>query len=57
MQGDVIDAIETLSGLLVATHVHDNHGRRDEHLAPFEGTIDWPGAADRRCRRSATTAR
>lgn len=22
-------------------HVHDNKGRRDDHLAPFEGTIDW----------------
>jgi sugar phosphate isomerase/epimerase len=44
LQGDVLDAIETLSGLLIATHVHDNHGRRDEHLAPFEGTIDWTGA-------------
>jgi sugar phosphate isomerase/epimerase len=44
LQGDVVDAIETLSGLLLATHVHDNHGRRDEHLAPFEGTIDWTGA-------------
>jgi sugar phosphate isomerase/epimerase len=44
MMGDVVDAIETLSGMLVATHVHDNHGTRDEHLPPFEGTIDWPGA-------------
>jgi sugar phosphate isomerase/epimerase len=44
LQGDVVDAIETLSGLLVATHVHDNHGKRDEHLAPFEGTINWTGA-------------
>jgi len=44
LQGSVVDAIETLSGLLAATHVHDNHGRRDEHLAPFEGTIDWHGA-------------
>jgi len=44
MQGDVVDAIESLSGVLAATHVHDNHGERDEHLAPFEGTIDWAGA-------------
>lgn len=22
-------------------HVHDNHGRHDEHLLPFFGTIDW----------------
>jgi sugar phosphate isomerase/epimerase len=44
MQGDVVDAIESLSGVLAATHVHDNHGERDEHLAPFDGTIDWAGA-------------
>ena len=25
-----------------ATHIHDNHGDRDEHLWPFEGKIDWP---------------
>jgi sugar phosphate isomerase/epimerase len=24
------------------THVHDNHGDKDEHLWPFEGTVDWP---------------
>ena len=44
LQGDVVEAIETLSGVLIATHVHDNRGQRDEHLAPYEGTIDWAGA-------------
>ena len=44
MQGDVVEAIEAVSGVLVATHVHDNRGTRDEHLAPFDGTIDWAGA-------------
>jgi len=24
------------------THVHDNHGDKDEHLWPFDGTLDWP---------------
>jgi len=24
------------------THVHDNHGEKDQHLWPFEGTLDWP---------------
>ena len=24
-----------------ASHVHDNHGEKDEHLWPFEGTLDW----------------
>lgn len=44
MDGDLVDAVETVSGHLVTTHVHDNRGRTDEHLLPFEGTIDWPGA-------------
>jgi sugar phosphate isomerase/epimerase len=42
--GDVVEAIEAVSEHLVALHVHDNRGRADEHLLPFEGTIDWPGA-------------
>jgi sugar phosphate isomerase/epimerase len=29
---------------LIATHVHDNHGRSDDHLMPFDGTIDWPAS-------------
>ena len=44
MMGDLVEAIETVSGSLIATHVHDNHGARDEHLPPFDGTIDWPAA-------------
>jgi sugar phosphate isomerase/epimerase len=44
MDGDLIDAIETVSGHLITTHVHDNRGRADEHLVPFDGTIDWPCA-------------
>jgi sugar phosphate isomerase/epimerase len=44
MDGDVVDAIETVSEHLVTTHVHDNRGRSDDHLVPFDGTIDWPGA-------------
>jgi len=44
MDGDLVDAIETVSEHLVTTHVHDNRGRTDDHLIPFDGTIDWPGA-------------
>jgi sugar phosphate isomerase/epimerase len=44
LEGDLLDAIETASGHLITTHVHDNRGRSDEHLVPFEGTIDWPAA-------------
>lgn len=42
--GDVVDAIETVSEHIAAVHAHDNRGREDEHLVPFEGTIDWPAA-------------
>lgn len=41
MMGDVAEAIETISGHLVTTHVHDNGGSRDDHLVPFEGSLDW----------------
>jgi sugar phosphate isomerase/epimerase len=44
LDGDVVDAIETVSEHLIATHVHDNRGRADDHLMPFDGTIDWPAA-------------
>jgi sugar phosphate isomerase/epimerase len=39
--GDVAEAIETISGHLATTHVHDNGGQRDDHLVPFAGRIDW----------------
>jgi sugar phosphate isomerase/epimerase len=44
MDGDLVDAIETVSEHIVTTHVHDNRGRTDDHLLPFDGTIDWPAA-------------
>jgi sugar phosphate isomerase/epimerase len=44
LMGDLADAIEVVSGELMTTHVHDNLGRSDDHLLPFEGNIDWPTA-------------
>ena len=44
LMGDLGEAIETLSGHLLTTHVHDNGGRRDDHLVPFAGTIGWDAA-------------
>jgi sugar phosphate isomerase/epimerase len=44
MDGDLVEAVETVSEHLITTHVHDNRGVRDEHLVPFDGTIDWPAA-------------
>jgi len=33
-----------LRGLVSSVHLHDNHGEKDEHLPPYDGTIDWPTA-------------
>ena len=41
LMGDVADAIETVAEHMIATHIHDNHGREDEHLVPYFGSIDW----------------
>jgi sugar phosphate isomerase/epimerase len=53
IMGDLGDAIEACSGHLIATHLHDNKGKTDDHLAPgdvlkkiekarhrFEGLLD-----------------
>jgi sugar phosphate isomerase/epimerase len=39
--GDVAGQLETVRDFVVTTHLHDNHGERDEHLLPYQGTIDW----------------
>jgi sugar phosphate isomerase/epimerase len=41
LAGDVADAVEIAAEHLIATHVHDNRRRGDDHLAPFLGTINW----------------
>ena len=45
LQGDLIEAIETASGHLFTTHLHDNRRKTDDHLVPFDGAIDWAEAA------------
>jgi sugar phosphate isomerase/epimerase len=32
---------EKFSPWLVNCHLHDNHGSRDDHLPPGQGTVDW----------------
>jgi len=39
--GDPVDAIEAASGHIVATHLNDNRGSRDDHLVPYDGSVDW----------------
>jgi sugar phosphate isomerase/epimerase len=40
--GGIGVALESMRERVVTAHIHDNHGEKDEHLLPFDGTIDWP---------------
>jgi len=40
----VASALELMRERIIAVHVHDNNGEKDEHLLPFDGTIDWDAA-------------
>jgi sugar phosphate isomerase/epimerase len=42
----VAEAIPTLGTRIASVHVHDNHGLKDEHLWPGDGTIDWPATVE-----------
>jgi len=33
-----------LRELVSSVHLHDNHGEKDEHLPPYDGSINWPAA-------------
>lgn len=33
--------LESFGERLIATHLHDNHAVRDDHLLPGDGVIDW----------------
>ena len=44
LMGDVADAVETAAEHLITTHVHDNRRRDDDHLVPYQGTIEWASA-------------
>jgi sugar phosphate isomerase/epimerase len=40
----VAKGFEALRNLVVSAHIHDNHGEKDEHLPPYDGTINWASA-------------
>ena len=41
LQANLCDEINIGGPWITAVHLHDNLGKRDEHLLPFEGTIHW----------------
>jgi sugar phosphate isomerase/epimerase len=40
----IAEGLEPVRELVASTHIHDNHGEKDEHLPPYEGSIDWTAA-------------
>ena len=40
----VLASLEAMREFLATSHIHDNHGVKDEHLLPYEGTIEWKSA-------------
>ena len=34
-------SFDTMRERVATTHIHDNHGEKDEHLLPYEGTVNW----------------
>jgi sugar phosphate isomerase/epimerase len=41
LDGGVPEALEIVRDYVATTHLHDTRGERDDHLLPYEGTIDW----------------
>ncbi|MGC1265117.1 MAG: sugar phosphate isomerase/epimerase family protein [Candidatus Acidiferrum sp.] len=37
-------AFAPLRELVISAHIHDNRGEKDEHLPPYDGSIDWESA-------------
>jgi sugar phosphate isomerase/epimerase len=44
LEGGVAEALDVVRDFIATTHMHDNRGERDDHLLPYEGTIDWAAA-------------
>jgi sugar phosphate isomerase/epimerase len=44
MEAPVEVAFDAMRERVVTSHIHDNHGDKDEHLLPYTGTIDWDAA-------------
>lgn len=40
----VAPSFELMRDRVATVHLHDNNGEKDEHLLPYEGTIDWDSA-------------
>jgi len=46
------DLLPKYGSRLMALHLHDNDGTDDQHLLPFDGTIDWTKTMQNICQTS-----
>lgn len=44
LETGVAPGFEIMRDRVVTTHIHDNHGEKDDHVLPFEGAINWEEA-------------
>jgi sugar phosphate isomerase/epimerase len=44
-KANCLEYAERYNDRLFMIHIHDNHGERDEHILPFDGTFNWEGFA------------
>src|SRR5262249_14921351 len=42
----IAKAFEPVRELVASVHLHDNHGEKDEHLPPYDGSIGWENAVE-----------
>lgn len=42
LSGDLLGRLRAFAPRLITLHVHDNRGKKDDHLPPGEGNINWP---------------
>ncbi len=47
MTGDAVRDFDACADVIGYVHVHDNHGKLDNHRMPGDGTIDWAALGPR----------
>ena len=40
-KSDAAQTIKRIGSRVICTHLHDNDGKKDQHLPPFKGIISW----------------
>ena len=41
IESDAVQTVQWIGARVICTHLHDNDGKKDQHLPPFKGIIAW----------------